>query len=159
MYRNWASDPQVTKYLTWPPHASADVSRMVLGDWTARYLQMDYYQWAIELKEIGEAIGSLSVVEINENVEGMVIGYCIGKNWWGKGIMPEAGSAVIQYLFEDVGCNRIAAVHDKNNPNSGRVMQKMGMQYEGTHRSSGRNNQGIVDEVVYAILREEYKKR
>lgn len=66
--------------------------------------------------------------------------------------------AVIQYLFEQVGFHRIAANHDKNNPKSGRVMQKIGMVYEGTLRSSGFCNQGVVDEVWYSILREEYNK-
>lgn len=157
MYANWAGDEDVTRFLTWPPHASADVSRYLLSDWTARYAQPDYYQWAIELKEMNEPIGSIAVVEIRERVDELVIGYCIGKSWWGEGIMPEAGRAVIAYLFDQVGANRISATHDANNPNSGRVMQKIGMQYEGTHRQGGKNNQGIVDEVVYAILQEDWK--
>jgi len=37
MFRNWASDPEVTKYLTWPTHANVDVTRAVLKDWTATY--------------------------------------------------------------------------------------------------------------------------
>ena len=53
MYRNWASDPEVTKYLTWPPHISVNVSRAVLEDWAASYSQENYYQWAIVLKEHG----------------------------------------------------------------------------------------------------------
>ena len=156
MYDHWAKDPDVTKYLTWPPHESAEATRMLLENWTANYEQPDYYQWAIELKEIGSPIGGISVVECREIVDEAVIGYCLGKNWWGKGLMPEAAKAVVSFLFEEVGCNRISATHDTNNPNSGRVMQKIGMQYEGTHRKSGKNNQGIVDEAVYAILREDY---
>lgn len=68
----------------------------------------------------------------------------------------EAGGAVIKYLFEQVGANRIGATHDKNNPKSGRVMQKLGMTYEGTLRRAEFNNQGIVDAVHYSILKEEY---
>lgn len=157
MYDNWACDPEVTKYLTWPPHGSADVTRMLLKDWTTRYLQPDYYQWAIELKETTQPIGSIAVLEIRKAVDEAVIGYCLGKNWWGKGIMAEAGKAVVAYLFETVECNRISATHDTNNPNSGRVMQKIGMKYEGTHRKGGKNNQGINDEAVYAILMEDYR--
>jgi len=157
MYQNWACDGEVTKYLTWPPHSSPDVSHMVLSDWTARYAQADYYQWTIELKELNEPIGSIAVVEIRERVDELVIGYCIGRPWWGKGIVAEAGKAVIAYLFDQVEANRISATHDANNPNSGRVMKKIGMQYEGTHRQGGKNNQGIVDEVVYAILKDDWK--
>ena len=73
--------------------------------------------------------------------------------------MPEAARAVLQYLFEEVGFNRIAAKHDKENTKSGRVMQKIGMTREGTLRASGKNNQGVVDEVYYSILKEEYEKK
>ena len=50
MFRNWASDPEVTKYLTWPAHANVDVNRAVLKDWTAAYASQNDYQWAIVLK-------------------------------------------------------------------------------------------------------------
>ena len=72
--------------------------------------------------------------------------------------MPEAGREIVKYLFEEVGFNRIAANHDKNNPKSGRVMQKIGMTYEGTLRQAGFCNRGIVDEVFYSILKEEFHK-
>ncbi|MBQ1826733.1 MAG: NUDIX hydrolase, partial [Erysipelotrichaceae bacterium] len=73
------------------------------------------------------------------------------------GIMPEALRAVIDYLFDVVGLNRIAACHDINNPKSGRVMEKAGMKLEGVWRSAGRNNLGICDEVWHSILRSEHQ--
>ena len=51
MYTNWASDPEVTRYLTWPAHAGVETSRAVLADWTAAYAQESCYQWAIVLKD------------------------------------------------------------------------------------------------------------
>lgn len=153
MFRNWASDPEVTKYLTWPPHATIDVTRNVLASWLEEYEKDDYYQWMIVLKEIGEPIGSISVVRQNDRVEEAEIGYCLGSKWWHRGIMSEALAAVIDYLFTEVGMNRIAARHDPNNPHSGGVMRKCGMIYEGTTLSSDKNNQGICDAAHYAILR------
>lgn len=158
MYRNWASDDEVTKYLTWPTHTSVDVTRKVLEEWTQNYSRPDFYTWAIELKEIGEPIGSLSVVKYDEKTASASIGWCMGKQWWGQRIMPEAARAVLEYLFESVEFNRIAAKHDRNNTKSGRVMQKIGMVCEGTLRASGKNNQGIVDQVYYSILKEDYDK-
>ncbi|MCM1054735.1 MAG: GNAT family N-acetyltransferase [Bacteroides sp.] len=155
VYKNWASENEVTEFLTWPTHASADVTRSVLNDWIEKYEKNDYYNWVIELKSSGEIVGSISVVSIKENIEGAEIGYCMGTKWWGREIMPEAGKAVIQYLFEQVGFHRIAAYYDKNNPKSGRVMQKIGMVYEGTLRSACFSNHGIADKVCYSILREE----
>ena len=158
MFRNWASDPEVTKFLTWPTHNNIAVSEMVIGSWLQEYEKESYYQWMIELKEIGQPIGSISVVRQNDRVEEAEIGYCIGSQWWHRGIMTEALSAVIEYLFTEVGMNRVAARHDPNNPHSGGVMRKCGMKYEGTNRACDRNNQGICDAAQYSILRSEWKK-
>lgn len=155
MHANWASDPEVTKFLTWPVHPNADVSRMVLESWVKAYDDPQYYQWAIELKEIGQPIGSISVVGQNEQTEMLHIGYCIGQNWWHKGIMTEALRAVMDFLFDEVGANRLESRHDPRNPHSGAVMKKCGMKYEGTMRSADWNNQGLCDACCYAILKSE----
>ena len=153
MYANWASDPEVTRYLTWPAHASVEVTRMVISDWVKRYEQLDTYHWGLELKETGELIGDLALVRIDESIEEGEVGWCMGRAWWGRGLMPEAGRAMLKYLFDEVGFNRVMAKHDVNNPKSGRAMQKIGMLYEGTQRQAGRNNQGLVDHAMFAILR------
>ena len=153
MYANWASDDEVTKYLTWPSHTNVDISQWVVNDWVSSYDKDDFYQWAIEFE--GQVIGSISVAGKDDDVQKAHVGYCIGRNWWRKGIMSEALKAVMDYLFDEVGMNRIEACHDPNNPNSGRVMVKCGMKYEGTHRQSGWNNQGVCDEAFYALLKTE----
>ena len=53
MYRNWASDPEVTKYLMWPPHSDPSVTEAILTDWVKKYEKPDHYQWAITVKENG----------------------------------------------------------------------------------------------------------
>lgn len=155
MYDNWASDPEVTKFLTWPAHDSVEVTKRVLSDWVANYERPDNYQWAIEFKELGQPIGSISVVSHNDKAELVHIGYCLGKRWWHKGIMSEALQAVMDFLFDEVGANRIESRHDPRNPHSGAVMRKCGMKYEGTLRKSDWNNQGICDASWYAFLAEE----
>ena len=159
MYRNWASDPVVTEYMTWPPHASVDVTRQVLGMWIDSYAEPNGYQWAIELKSLGEPIGSIGVVRMNESVDECELGWCIGSRWWGQGIMPEAASEVVKYLFEVVGANRVAARHAVGNEKSGRVMQKIGMVKEGVLRQSDRSNRGISDCAQYSILASEYQQK
>ena len=156
MYKNWASDPDVTEYLTWPPHASVDVTKAILENWVSSYAQNNCYQWAIVLKENGNSpIGSIAAVGMNDDVEIIHIGYCIGKEWWHRGITSEALKAVMDFFFDKVGANRIESRHDPRNPYSGMVMQKCGMKYEGTLRSSDRNNQGICDANWYALLKSE----
>lgn len=156
MYENWASDEEVTRYLTWPAHSSPEISGMVLRDWISHYDEPDYYQWAIVCKEKeGEPIGSISVVSHNDQLQRVHIGYCIGKQWWHQGITSEALKGVIDFLFDQVGVRRVDAKHDPRNPHSGGVMRKCGMQYEGTMRKSDINNQGFCDASWYAILAED----
>lgn len=154
MFNNWASDPEVTRFLSWPAHSGPDVSRLVINSWVEGYAQDDFYQWAIEFD--GQPIGSISVVAVNERVNSVEIGYCIGKQWWHQGITSEALTAVIKFFFEEVGADRVAARHDPANSNSGAVMRKCGMKYEGTLRSSYKCNHGICDVSWYSILRSEY---
>jgi RimJ/RimL family protein N-acetyltransferase len=157
MYRNWASDPEVTRYLTWPCHISSKATAELLAAWVEKYAEGDYYNWAIEFKETGTVIGSISVVKLDEIINAAEIGYCLSRAYWGRGIMPEALRAVMDYLFDEAEVNRIAAYHDVNNPKSGRVMQKAGMQYEGTHWQAGKNNQGICDISCYSALRSDQR--
>lgn len=159
MFKNWANDPVVTEYMTWPPHPSVEESRRVIGMWMESYNRPDGYQWAIELKALGEPIGSIGVVRMNEAIDECELGWCIGSRWWGRGIMPEAAGAVVKYLFEVVGANRVAARHAVGNEKSGRVMQKIGMVKEGVLRQSDRSNRGISDCAQYSILASEYQQK
>lgn len=156
MYKNWASDSEVTKYLMWPPHPDEETSRKVTEDWIKKYSDKKFYHWAIVLKENGdEPIGDISVINMNEETSAVHIGYCIGRNWWNRGITSEALKAVMDFLFDEAGVNRIESRHDPRNPNSGKVMKKCGMKYEGTLRSADWNNQGICDACYYALLKSE----
>lgn len=159
MYRNWTSDPEVTKYLMWPAHPAEEVTAMVLADWVKAYEQETCYQWAIVLREIHEPIGSIAVVRMDEKTSMAHIGYCIGRAWWHRGIMTEALSAVMDYLFDMVEAQRIEARHDPRNPHSGHVMLKCGMQYEGTLRMADWNNQGVCDAACYAMLKSERNRQ
>lgn len=157
MFKNWAGDREVPRYLTWNVHRSVSDTENVVNMWVAQYNDISTYNWVIVLKELGEPIGSISVARIYENIDGAEIGYCIGKPWWGRGIMTEAFSAIIPYLFE-VGFNRIDAAHAVKNPASGRVMQKCGLTYEGTLRQFFRATSGeLLDISFYSILKEEFE--
>ena len=158
MYRNWASDPEVTKFLSWPTYKSVVDARYILNVWIPQYSDNTFYQWAIELKATSEPIGSISVVNQDDRVDMVEIGFCVGRNWWGQGIMTEAFRAVIDYLFNEIGVQRIEAGHDPNNPASGAVQRKCGLKYEGTFRRRIRSNQGITDVAWYGILKEEWNK-
>ena len=154
MFDNWASDDKVTKFVTWPTHSDVSVTERVLGDWVPQYTKGDCYRWAIVLKKNGpQPIGSIDVVRMDESGEVPEIGYCMGSRWWHQGIMTEALGAVIDFLFDRVGVERIIARHDVNNPHSGDVMRKCGMKFQEIREKSHQNNQGVIDTANYSIRR------
>ena len=157
MFANWASDPEVTKFLRWPAHGSVEVSKRVVGDWVSHYGEEDFYQWAIVPKELGEPIGSISVVEQNEKAGKVHIGYCIGRKWWRQGYTSEALRGLLPFFFREVKAGRVEAQHDPENPGSGKVMEACGLRYEGTLRRADWSNRGIVDACMYGLLAEEFE--
>lgn len=158
MYRNYGSDPNVIRFVTWPIYPDVGAAEYRMRYMVDGYAKGELTDWAMELKELGQVIGSIGVVGVNEKVNSVEVGYCIGSRWWNQGITSEAFAAVIRYFFEETEVQRIEAYHDPKNPGSGAVMRKCGLQYEGTRRQASRNNSGICDLAGYAILKSDYQK-
>lgn len=156
-FKNWTSSDNVTKYLRWQTHTDISVTSDYIKFLLGNYEKPDSYDWVMELKETGEPIGSIGAVDIKEELGAVEIGYCIGEKWWRQGYTSEALAAVIRFFFEEVRVNRVWSEHDVNNPNSGKVMLKCGLKYEGTLRQADRNNTGLCDTAVYGILAKDYK--
>lgn len=165
MFDNWASDNEVTRFLTWPTHTDVEGTKSILTEWVSYYDDGGTYNWGITLKGEDHVIGNIAVVHKDLEMCSYEVGYCLGKKYWGKGIMPEALKAVIGYLFDgEKDLNRITATHDLRNGKSGRVMQKAGMHFDGSLRASKKNKSGFHDTAYYSVLRcdivseEEYEK-
>ena len=156
-FQNWTGDARVTEFLRWPTHASVAVTAKVIQAWVEAYAQDNFYQWAIVLKNSGDRpVGTIGVVDQNERLGVLNIGYCIGSKWWNRGIASEALAAIIPFFFEQVKANRIEAQHDPDNPGSGKVMLKCGLKFEGVLRQADFSNKGIVDAAMYSLLAREY---
>ena len=92
IYFNYANDDEVTKYLTWNTYKSEDdavsyLSGFVLPDYENEYT----YRWAIEYKETHEVIGCIDVVGKKIDAKQAELGYVLGRAYWKKGLMTEAG--------------------------------------------------------------------
>lgn len=156
MYSNWANDEKVTRFLSWQPHESVDETRQMLEGWVGAYDNIKTYNWVIEYDK--KAIGNISVVKLSDKCEYAELGYVLGYDYWNKGIMSEASRAVIEFLFSEIGVNRVGISHATENPGSGKVAQKCGMTYEGTKREFFKTSTGkFVDIAEYGILSHEWK--
>lgn len=157
MFSNWANDEEVTKYMTWLPHQDIKVTKGLLNSWVNGYNSLENYNWAIVPKNYGKVVGSISVVEISNTMERCEVGYCLSKSYWNQGIMTESLTAIIKYLFNEIGFNRIQATHNIANVASGKVMLKSGMIYEGKLSKYNKSNKGIfIDCSIYSIIKEDF---
>lgn len=111
--------------------------------------------FAIVRQEDDRLLGAIGLF-LNQQHHLGELGYWIGEPFWNQGYATEAAREVLRYGFETLGLNRIQARYMTKNPASGRVMEKIGMQHEGTLRQSLHRFDAFEDAHIYAILRENY---
>ena len=129
------SDPSVTRFMHF---ASWDEGKR--RQWLAWLVQdasnphRDAYNWAITRRRNGLLMGWLIIGRSRHASEEGTreCGYALNQRFWGQGYMPEALRAVFTYEFTVLGTQRIIAECETPNITSARVMQKSGMEYEGT---------------------------
>ncbi|HEX3048174.1 MAG TPA: GNAT family protein [Bacillota bacterium] len=154
----YASDPEVTRYLTWDCHRSIDNSLGFIRYTLDRYQNDETGDWGIVLKKNRKFIGSCGFVWVDWNNSCGQIGYVLSRKYWGQGIVTEAVQCLIRFAFERLGLNRIEAVHFIPNQASGRVMQKAGMRYEGIERERIFAKGRYLDVKVYAIVKSDLEE-
>lgn len=152
MFGGWASDPEVTKYLTWDTHKSIDETKYVLDMWIKEYEDPKRLNFAIVLKSENKLIGGIDVVRYEEGVP--VIGYNLSRKYWNKGYMTEACKCLLDYLFS-VGYNKIRIDAMTENTGSNRVIEKCGGVFSETeerpHKWNNDNDKVLVNR--YVILK------
>jgi len=129
IFENWASDDEVTKYITWPTHQSIEDTNRILSIWLKEYENEPCYRYGIERKEDGVLMGMIDVVGFFNGRP--VIGYASGRAFWNNGYMTEALRAVVKELFSD-GYETIVIEAIRENVGSNRVIQKAGFTFVGT---------------------------
>ena len=152
----YASDCEVSKYMTWDTHNSIEDSKGFINFILNRYEKDDAGEWGIVLKKTGRLIGTLGFFQYDKKHNRAELGYVLGHPHWGQGIMPEAVSRLLKFAFDDIGFNRIESCHCLPNEKSGRVMQKVGMYFEGIAKEKFFAKGINWDVKQYAILKKDW---
>ncbi len=108
--------------------------------------------------EKNTVLGTVGCFWTDKKAKGMELAYAISEEYWGKGFAVESANAMIRYCFNELGVERLQARCKKENKASSRVMQKLGMKYEGTLRSAVFHRGRFWDMEYYAILRSEFSR-
>lgn len=155
----YASCEAVTKYLTWEAHDSLAYTKKYLSYIGSRYRAGEFYDWALVLADSDKMIGTCGFTTLDPNNNSAELGYVIAPRFWGMGFAPEAASEVMAFGFEQLAIHRLEARYMLGNARSKRVMEKLGMTFEGEHRDAMYIKNRYVGYGVYAILAEDYFKR
>ena len=152
----YSKDPEVTKYLLWDPHPNVEHTRNYIDYLQDRYRDGKYYDWAVVLKSSGKMIGTCGFSAIVSEHRSAEVGYVLNPAYRGQGYAGEALSAVLDFAFRKMALNRVEAKCVEDNVPSERVMQKVGMRFEGVARSALFVKNQYRNIKIYSILRDEY---
>jgi RimJ/RimL family protein N-acetyltransferase len=154
----YASDPEATRYMSFKCTGNVADTESVIEPAAKRFAgetsSATDFIWVIESRTTGEPLGSLGYGPVNAHTLGG--GYILNRQHWGKGYASEAWSCIVEWAQSQPRVFRIEAVHDVDNPSSGRVMEKAGMKLEGVlrrHSISPNVSDEPRDAVMYAWAR------
>ncbi len=154
---DYAKREQVTRYLSWQPHATLEDTRAFLGSVRKRYRKGTLYDWAIVERTSGKMIGTCGFTAFDLKNQSAELGYVLHPAYWGRGMMPEAVRAVLAFAFETLSLHRVEARFLPANTQSRRVMEKVGMHFEGIARESFWRDGVYFDLGCCAILRSDFE--
>ncbi len=139
------------------PHPYEDgMAEQWIGKHRGLFAAGTHVIYAVTERATSELLGTVGLT-VERRFNKANLGYWIGKPYWGQGFATEAAGLIVAYGFRELGLHRIASMHIVRNPASGKVMQKLGMQYEGTLRADTMKWGRYEDLCVYGLLVDEWK--
>jgi ribosomal-protein-alanine N-acetyltransferase len=150
------SDPQVAQYLLDEAPLTSRDQALELIEFYQRPAESNYNRWGVLHKADGKLIGTCGFHRWDTRRHHAEIGYDLSPNYWGKGLMVEAVRAALNYGFGRLALNRVEALVYVRNPQSARVLEKLGFTREGVLREYFYLNQQYYDHAIYSLLRREW---
>jgi RimJ/RimL family protein N-acetyltransferase len=131
IFRQYAQDPDVTRYVSWRSHATVNETREFVRSCLNAWAEGKSFHWVILQKADQQLVGMISARVESHRWE---LGYVLARPFWGDGYMTETVKGIIDWAFLQPEIYRVWAVCDVDNRASARVMEKAGMTREGTLR-------------------------
>ena len=150
-----SSREAVAKTMLWEPHQFLHETEAVVARCVQRYADPTFCRWAIAQKSDDTIIGVADLLRFTEN-HCCSFAYMIGEEFWGQGYATEALRAIFSYGFDHLGLEKIEADHFSDNPASGRVMRKLGMQHIGTKLHAYEKRGIDKDAEAYSLTKDQF---
>lgn len=152
----YSRDEQVSRYLLWSTHPDRAHTKRYIKALEKYYAKGMFYDWGIEETESGRLIGTCGFARIDGENRTAELGYVLRADRWGMGYAAEAAREVLRVGFCELGLHRIEARYMVDNAPSARVMEKLGMRFEGIKRAELFVKGKYRDIGYYSILKDEY---
>ncbi|MEO7071621.1 MAG: GNAT family protein [Rhodanobacter sp.] len=152
------ADPAVARFQGWCP-LDVDEARRFIGAQAARAEPVGWFQRAIRLRDDDTLIGDLGVNLPGDARDSVEFGISIAPGWQGKGYASELLPALFEHVFGPLGRHRIHASVDPRNLASVAMLRHAGMRQEAHHRQSLWHNGEWVDDLIFAMLSDEWPLR
>jgi len=152
----YASSPLVAEHMQWGPNTEEETKAFLRSaiSWQKDDPRMEF-ELAVTLRGNGKLIGGCGLHADGEIGE---IGYCFHPAYWRQGYASEAAAAMLALGFEDLKLHRIFATCRPENTGSAKVMEHVGMRYEGRLREHIRAKGRWLDSLQYSILDHEFRR-
>ena len=152
----YASNPEVTRYLLWEPHINENYTYKYLSYLQSAYRAGKFYDWAVTSRFDSRMIGTCGFTDFNFSANSAEVGYVLNPAFWNMGIATEALMAVLDFGFRVLRLHRIEAKYIIGNDRSRRVMEKVGMRFEGVLRDSVYRRGEYVSVGICSVIAEEF---
>ncbi|MBQ9086406.1 MAG: GNAT family N-acetyltransferase [Clostridia bacterium] len=156
---DYAKRPDVTAYLLWSPHTSRSYTEDYLRYLQSRYALGEFYDWAVVDRESGRMIGTCGFTHIDLAHRCGELGYVLNPDFHGHGLGTEAAERVLDFGFDRLELHRIEARFMRGNDVSLRVMEKLGMTFEGYRRDAMWVKQQYRTVGTCAVLADEHRRK
>jgi len=155
----YVTDPEIPLYMSWSAHENKDITKEFLQDCQKKLQKLEGICWAIFYQE--KFCGVIGLDHIQKSLQAAIVnsaelGYWLGKEFWGQGIIVEAAQAVLQFAFDILGLHKITIRHFVENVRSERVIEKLGFHFVGLLREDFFKNGKWHDHKLYEMLMSEF---
>lgn len=157
IYRH-ANDMEIARYTKLPYPYRLRNAKEFIRKTHNRFIERKGYNFGIEWKETETIIGVMSFITVDHLNKNAEIGYWVGREFWGKGIAREAINLILRFGFKRLKLKRVFALVMHPNVRSFKLLESCGFRYEGRMRKSAFRKRRWMDELIYAILRDEFRK-
>jgi RimJ/RimL family protein N-acetyltransferase len=153
----YAADPEVVYFMAWGPNSEPNTRDFDRSIAASRATPRTGFGLAVVEQDSSRLVGGAGIDVTPAHAKGF-LGYCFHRDVWGRGYATEASLALLRFGFEDLDLHRVWTTCDVDNHASARVLEKIGMQREGTLRHDARLRDGTWrDHFVYGILEGQWR--